>query len=197
MTEDMRRTVAFLDWEIQRWESWSEQPSQGTGDDLGGLQPYAAKVAGIPLKWTYEVNTGEWEFEWVIPHTKEDAAKKPEASGAPTVTQPPHTTGLPLTSNTTEIFFPHYLSQDRELSITSSGPSISKFTSEYNPSLQTIYIRQLNMTPGQRYRIKIRLEPGLKPVFELNDFWTDFAGYVYLVVGIVIGFVGWFVVGLL
>lgn len=161
------------------------------------VRPYAAKVAGIPLKWKYEVNTGECEFEWVVPYS-EDAAKNPKMQGSPTVGTPPLISNTPIASNTTEIFFPVYLSQDRAISVTSSDSSASsKFASEYVPELQTLYIRQLDMTAGQRYHVKIRLEPGLKQVFELNDFWTDFIGYIYLLVGIVIGFVGWFVVGLI
>ncbi|CAL1710309.1 unnamed protein product [Somion occarium] len=162
------------------------------------VRPYAAKVAGIPLKWKYELNTGDCELEWMVPYS--NGHEDSQAKGGPTVDQPPLVGHPTLTSNTTEIFFPHILSQDRTLSVSSpldSSSASPTFTSEYVPSLQTLYIQQLDMTPGKKYHIKIRLDPSLKQAFELNDFWTDFIGHIYLGGGFIFAIAAWFFVGFL
>ncbi|KAK7680349.1 hypothetical protein QCA50_016589 [Cerrena zonata] len=102
------------------------------------VRPYAAKVAGVPLKWEYELNTGDCEFEWVVPYPNEaKAAQNSKAKGSPTVSEPPLISNSLLASNTTEIFFPLYLSQGRTISVTLADSSASsKFTQNMCPNFK-------------------------------------------------------------
>ncbi|KAI0073547.1 glycoside hydrolase [Panus rudis PR-1116 ss-1] len=155
------------------------------------VRPYPAKVAGVPVKWNYEVNTGTCEFEWVVPYSSAEEANE-EAKGAPKVDQPPLTGYPPLKSNTTEIFIPHMLTQSASVVVatpkptgSTTSPTSTELTTTYNPAVQTLYIHQEDMTPGRRYSIQIRLDPPLKPLFPLNDLWTDY-GPAITTVGVVL-----------
>ena len=136
------------------------------------VRPYPAKTAGIPLKFNYEVNTGDFSFEWVIPGAKTDAHP---ANGRPSVYRPPTTEHPPLTSNVTEIFVPWFIVNGSKIVVEGLG---TEDEYQYIETRQTLYITAGDSTPGRVYKISVSLSPRLRPVFPLNDLWSDFGGHM-------------------
>ena len=133
------------------------------------VRPYPAKTAGIPLRFEYETNTGEFTFEWAIPGASHSL---PERAS---VNNPPRSGHPPLTSNVTEIFVPSFTAHGSQVVVQGLGDSDSY---EYDEARQTLYIRAGDSTPGRVYSIKVSLSPPLRPVFFVNDFWSDWGGTV-------------------
>lgn len=48
----------------------------------------------------------------------------------------------------------------------------------YDESVQTLFINTGENVPGKVYDISVVLSPRLRPVFELNDLWSDFGGHI-------------------
>ncbi|CCM01373.1 uncharacterized protein FIBRA_03423 [Fibroporia radiculosa] len=135
------------------------------------VRPYPAKTAGIPLKFDYEMNTGRFTFEWVVPS---DLSKK--GSGASASVQQPPVAGHPaLTSKDTEIFMPSMLARERQIVIEGLGQD-DRY--RYDEQRQTLTVTTGALTPGQVHRIVVSLKPPLKASFEVNSFWDDFGGHI-------------------
>jgi hypothetical protein len=141
--------------------------------DVGGrilsavVRPYPAKTAGIPLQFKYEMNTGEFIYEWANPDDKQ----QPIPQGQATVSQPPLSGHPALTSRETEIFVPALLTARRKVTVHGLGPD-DKHT--YDISRQTLYIVTPDSSAGKIHKIKVTLHPPLEePMFEVHGFWED------------------------
>ena len=66
--------------------SWLDHSQTSPTLDNGGrilravVRPYAAKTAGIPLRCEYEINTGEFTYEWAVPHASSSSSSSLSAS---------------------------------------------------------------------------------------------------------------------
>jgi hypothetical protein len=137
------------------------------------VRPYPAKTAGIPLRFDYDINTGDFTFEWVIPQSSPETAQPPQTR--PSVHSSPRAGHPPLTSNITEIFVPSFIAHGGTVVVhgLSSADSYA-----YDEAHQTLYVRANDDTPGRVYNIKVSLSPKLRPVILVNDFWSDWGGSV-------------------
>ncbi|THH27123.1 hypothetical protein EUX98_g7072 [Antrodiella citrinella] len=148
-----------------------------TGLDSGArilrsvVRPYPAKTAGIPAKFTYEINSGAFTYAWVVPHSGGIQGGRMEVS----VNSPPEFGYPALRSSTTEIFVPSFLATGSEVTVRGLGPLDRH---RYDESVQTLFIVSGDQTPGRRIEIEVSLSPALKPVFELNDVWSDWGGHI-------------------
>ncbi len=136
------------------------------------VRPYAAKTAGIPLRFEYEVNTGDFSYSWMIPHSD---TTEPGVSGGPDTSTPPRAGHPALTSSVTEIFLPSFIAQGSKVIVQGLSKSDRSF---YDESKQTLYITVADNTPGKVYDISVVLSPRLRAVFEVNDLWSDFGGHI-------------------
>lgn len=138
------------------------------------VRPYAAKTAGIPVRFRYEMNSGEFEYEWSIPSDK--PLENPIQQDLASVEQPPIFGGHPaLTSRETEIFIPSMLTEGRRVLVRGLGEG-DKW--EYDKKRQTLFILTHDVNPEKNYRVRVSFDPPLEPMFEVNDFWTDFGGHL-------------------
>ncbi|TCD69457.1 hypothetical protein EIP91_007583 [Steccherinum ochraceum] len=135
------------------------------------VRPYPAKTAGIPVKFSYEVNTGEFTYAWVVPHSGGIQGGQMEIS----VNSPPEFGHPPLRSSTTEIFVPSFIVAGGKVIVRGLGPSDKH---RYDESVQTLFIVSGDQTPGRRIEITVSLSSALKPVFEVNDVWSDWGGHI-------------------
>lgn len=137
------------------------------------VRPYAAKTAGIPLRFEYETNTGDFSYSWMIPH--DDDTAEPGIAGGPNTSTPPRAGHPALTSSTTEIFLPSFIAHGSKLIVQGLGKNDKSY---YDESKQTLYITVEDNTPGKVYDISVVLSPRLRPVFEVNDLWSDFGLHI-------------------
>ena len=140
------------------------------------VRPFPAKISGIPLKFEYEMNTGEFMFEWCNADSK-----SPTASGE--ILNPPLSGMAPLLAKETEIFVPSLITNERDVIV--EGLEASDLH-HHDPTRQTLYIVTADCeTPGKRHRVRVRVRPEVGAKFEVNDFWMDH-GYRVVSVGVVI-----------
>lgn len=142
------------------------------------VRPYPAKTAGIPLRFEYEINSGEFSFSWAIPGAAQEGTTDTRVS----VNNPPLAAHPPLKSNVTEIFVPSFIAHGSKVVVLGLSRSDSYV---YDEARQTLYIKTAEDTPGKVYNIQVSLSPRLRAVFFVNDFWSDW-GQTVLSVGAVI-----------
>jgi hypothetical protein len=135
------------------------------------VRPYPAKTSGIPIRFEYEMSTGEFIYEWANP----DPTEAP-SSGNPTVSKPPRSGHPTLTARETEIFFPSSLARDRKVVV--HGVAVED-SHVYDESRQTLFVLMHDSSPGKVHKISVSLEPPLKPAFDLNHFWGDFGPQIF------------------
>lgn len=145
------------------------------------VRPYPAKTAGIPLKFNYDINTGDFDFSWVVPSSQGKPGS--QLNEPPTVRNPPITDHPPLTSNTTEIYVPSFIAHGGKVIVRGLG---EKDSYHYDESVQTLYIVAGDAVPEKVYNIEVSLSPKLKPIFVVNDVWSDFGSHVVAAGGIVL-----------
>jgi hypothetical protein len=136
------------------------------------VRPYVAKTAGIPLRFEYEVNAGDFDYQWMVP---DNDASDTGAIGGPSTTNPPKTGHPPLTSSVTEIFIPSFLAHGSKVIVRGLAKDDTFY---YDELKQTLYITVADNTPGKVYTIAVVLSPRLRAVFEVNNFWSDFGGRI-------------------
>ena len=142
------------------------------------VRPYAAKTAGIPLRFEYEMNTGAFTYEWANPFSGD--AKSPSTTSTTTtdkksISDPPLTLHRPLLSRETEIFIPSQLTHGRNLIVQGLAQGDKYF---YDERRQTLFIVTQNMEPGKVHRVTVSVDPMPRVVFYVNDIWTDFGGHI-------------------
>lgn len=136
------------------------------------VRPYPAKTAGIPLRFEYDINTGDFSYRWAIPH---DEATKAGVAGGPSVSNPPLIGHPKLTSSVTEIYLPSFVAHGSKILVHGLGKSDRHY---YDESVQTLYVTTSDNTPGKVYDISVVLSPRLRHIFEVNDLWSDFGGHI-------------------
>ncbi|KAH9921814.1 glycoside hydrolase superfamily [Fomitopsis serialis] len=98
------------------------------------VRPYPAKTAGIPIDFSYEMNTGAFECAWVVPGPSADEPASPSVHRPPTSAD----AHPELTSKVTEIYLPSMIAHDRK-------------------SRQTLSIEPAALTPGQVHRVSVKV----------------------------------------
>ena len=140
------------------------------------MRPFPAKTAGIPLKFEYEMNTGEFTFEWCNADPK-------STSGSNEISNPPLNRTVPLLAKETEIFMPLSIANGRHVVV--EGLEASDLH-HYDSTRQTLYIVTEDCeTPGKRHRVRVTVRPEPRARFEVNEFWMDH-GFRVVSVGVVI-----------
>ncbi|KAF8630871.1 hypothetical protein AX17_005230 [Amanita inopinata Kibby_2008] len=143
------------------------------------VRPYPAKTAGIPIRFEYEMTTGEFTFEWAIPENSNGDAKESETSRnidtAFGVSNPLLNDHPTLTSRETEIFLPSLLTRGRKVIVKGLSQQDSWL---YDESRQTLFVVTKDTTPGKKHKIEVSVNPPPRPAFDLNDLWTDFGGHL-------------------
>ncbi|KAI0649639.1 glycoside hydrolase [Trametes meyenii] len=181
--------------------SWLDRAQTSPTLDNGGrvlkavVRPYPAKTAGIPLRFEYEMNTGEFTYEWAVPEDASAAAADERRVARASVRDPPRAGHIPLHSNKTEIFVPTQLAHGRKLVVRGLKPEDKH---AYDEAHQTLTIVTHDNAPGTVHRIVVGVDPLPKPAFEVNDFWGDYgfqvlalaAGVIAFVVVLAIGYSG-------
>jgi hypothetical protein len=184
------------DWNGENfsWFSHSRVPkqslpsSQDTKElDLGGrilgavVRPYAAKTAGVPLKFEYEMTTGAFAYSWAVPLSgsgdEVSITEKQQYIGGPNVHTPPLTGHPQLLARETEIFVPAQLSRGRKL-IVEGLKEGDRYT--YDAARQTLFVLPAAPQMGEPavhvhvHEVKVRFDPpvGGEPP---NDFYSDFS----------------------
>ncbi|KAF8128604.1 glycoside hydrolase family 5 protein [Boletus edulis] len=110
------------------------------------VRPYPAKTAGIPSRFDYEMNTGEFTFEWTLTEQ--------------------------CKSRETEIYVPSLIYHGRKLVVEGLAPD-DKYT--HDESRQTLFVVvQSNSSPTKSRKIKVSVRPPLRGHFHVNTFWGDF-----------------------
>ena len=109
------------------------------------VRPYPAKTAGIPLKFDYEMNTGEFTFKW--------------------------TSSEECTSRETEIYIPSLIYHGRKLVVEGLLPD-DKYA--YDESRQTLFVVQSDTSPRKTRKINVSVQPPLRGHFHVNTFLGDF-----------------------
>ncbi|KAI0069139.1 glycoside hydrolase family 5 protein [Artomyces pyxidatus] len=137
------------------------------------VRPYPAKTAGIPLRFEYEMATGEFTYEWAVPFTS--AVEESEHDGAPSVVHPPLHGHLPLAARETEIFVPSMLTHGRKVVVRGLGPE-DKYL--YDENRQTLFVLLDSLVPGMVHKVTVSFGPPRVPL-EVNDFWSDFGGRIF------------------
>lgn len=127
------------------------------------VRPYPAKIAGIPRKFDYEMNTGAFVFEWGNAGSENGDARYG--------TEEYPSTGRSLRSLETEIFLPSLLTVGRKVIVEGLDEEDMYFHDERR---QTLFIVARDTKPGHVHRVSVSLYPPLTPVFVVNNFWSDF-----------------------
>ena len=91
------------------------------------------------------------------------------------VNSPPEFSHPTLHSSTTEIYIPSFLVTGSKVVVDGLAPS-DKF--KYDESVQTLFIVSGDQTPGRRIEIIVSLSPALKPIFDVNDYWSDWGTHI-------------------
>jgi len=132
------------------------------------VRPYPAKTAGMPIRFEYEMNTGQFTFEWKASDTTRQGTR---------------------TARETEIFVPSLLTHGRKLKIKGLEPEDSYVHDE---SRQTLFIVHgvESASSGKVRRVTVSVWPPLRATFNVNTFWGDFGELI--ISGLVV-FIGMFV----
>ena len=137
------------------------------------VRPYTAKTAGIPIHFQYEMNTGAFTYIWV--HSTPNPASQTRLKGQESVFQPPRTGHPALTSLETEIFLPSQLAHGRRIIVKGLEPGDRH---RYDETRQTLFIVCQDTSLDKFHSIIVSFDPPLAPVFEVNDFRSDFGGMI-------------------
>jgi hypothetical protein len=152
------------------------------------VRPYPAKVCGVPVRFEYEVATGRMVFEWENPTPAPPPTSDSKFTSSSTSS---------LRATETEIYFPSHLAHSRQLLVQGLEPGDQY---HYDEKRQTLFVKCLDtlQTPGKRHRIVVDVSPTVdatipkhKDFFEVNDFWSDFGGYIGVMGVVAVLVVGW------
>lgn len=142
------------------------------------IRPYPAKVAGVPLEFNYEMTNGEMSFSWMIPEGSDNQDGR-------------------LRAYETEIFFPSLLMSGRKLLLEAQvdmsqydyddeselvkklqALTKERYAYTYDEDRQTLFVIPKDNSPGTKHGIRVRVWPPIRPLFDLNDFWSDFGPWI-------------------
>ena len=146
------------------------------------VRPYPAKVAGIPLQFNYEINTGTFALTWVDPIPEPPRPRRPWQTG--TVDEPPLRGHPPLTSRRTEFFVPaDWVTDEKDdMEVTLLGAAVgAKWW--YEKEVQTLYVETpegVEKPRGSAYRISVRFK-GRSQRWALRAWYEDFVRSPYCI----------------
>ncbi|KAL9709181.1 hypothetical protein Ac2012v2_007536 [Leucoagaricus gongylophorus] len=142
------------------------------------IRPYPAKVAGVPLEFNYEMTNGEMSFSWMIPEGSDNQDGR-------------------LRAYETENFFPSLLMSGRKLLLEAQvdmsqydyddeselvkklqALTKERYAYTYDEDRQTLFVIPKDNSPGTKHGIRVRVWPPIRPLFDLNDFWSDFGPWI-------------------
>jgi hypothetical protein len=170
--------------------------------DAGGrildavVRPYAAKTAGVPLKFEYEMATGSFAYSWAVPLSGiasgtgegNTAVQRQAHASGPSVHTPPLTGHPPLLARETEIFVPAQLAQGRKLIVEGLKDGD---TYTYDIARQTLFVLPGAQTgePGNPliHEVRVRFDPPVGGELP-NDLWGDFAARITAILVVVFAF---------
>lgn len=137
------------------------------------VRPYPAKIAGVPLRWAYELNTGQAELEWVEPRSED------------------------LRCRETQVFYPAMLlTGGRSIQV----DGLAEEAWRYDDKRQTLFLvppitTATSDNEGTTRRVVIRVDPPLEALFVLTTHWQDFAKWYAGAGAIVLGLLAFLVKG--
>ena len=172
--------------------------------DAGGrildavVRPYAAKTAGVPLKFEYEMATGSFTYSWAVPLSgpasgtgnENTAVQQQVHASGPSVHTPPLTGHPLLLARETEIFVPAQLAQGRKLIVEDLRDG-DMYT--YDAARQTLFVLpgvqtgELGNVQAHVHKVRVRFDPpagGELP----NGLWGDFAAHITAVLVVLFAF---------
>ncbi|PVF93070.1 glycoside hydrolase [Serendipita vermifera] len=170
----------FANFRARKLGTGSDSQTDATLDEGGRIlesivRPYPAKISGIPVRFHYEVNRGEFSFEWVKPSFSAIAHSNSQIS----VTKPPIDGHPTITSNITEIFVPLQLVKGKKFVVALDGAAQgSKWW--YDGNTQTLFVEQpdpAEIPDGAKYKLIFGLTPPPAAKWPLKSHWEDFALY--------------------
>ena len=144
------------------------------------VRPYPAKVAGIPLQFNYELNTGTFALSWTDPIQGPPRPRKSWQTG--TVDEPPLCDHPPIR---TEFFVPaDWVKDEKEdLEVSLLGAAVgAKWW--YEKVVQTLYVEAFEVVDKPQVsvcRISVRVK-GRPQRWELNTWYGDFVRSRYCMV---------------
>ncbi|KAG9308311.1 glycoside hydrolase family 5 protein [Chiua virens] len=109
------------------------------------VRPYPAKTAGIPTRFKYEMNTGEFIFEWRLSEE--------------------------IRSRETEIYIPSLIYYGRQLVVEGLAPQDNYV---YDRARQTLFVVVGDESIEKTRKIRVSVQPPLRGHFSVNTFWGDF-----------------------
>jgi hypothetical protein len=128
------------------------------------VRPYAAKTAGIPQHFEYEMATGAFAYSWTVPPTGD--------------------------ARETEIFVPEGLTRGRRMLVEGLEDGD---TYTYDVARQTLFVLPAASegTRTRTVRLCVRFDPPVGGEVP-NDFWSDFARPVGAVGVVLIALVAYY-----
>lgn len=196
----------FSNFRARKIGAGSRDQVDTTLDDGGRIlesvvRPYPAKVAGIPLSFEYDVNRGEFRFEWArplpssSPSPSDVTAALLGANNSVSVKKPPLVGQAKLTSRITEIYLPMQLVHKKKFVIAFDGAAQGS-TWWYDAKNQTLFIEQPEYDEEEdenvTYKLIFGLTPPPKALWPVKSHWEDFAGYYAGVVAFVLALLAFF-----
>ncbi|KAI5119471.1 hypothetical protein M0805_007205 [Coniferiporia weirii] len=178
---------------FSRSRSKSFRPSLGqtaANLDEGGrilrsvVRPYPAKTAGLPMKFSYEMNSGRFEFEWAIPAAIPRGTPSSRMTSSLSISPPVQISSHELKSRETEIYVPSMLAHGRKVVVRGLEAGDEY---DYDEARQTLTIRVLNDDAGARHRIIVTFDPPLPSPFVANSFFSDFGVWILSVMVVLLG----------
>lgn len=174
------------------------------------VRPYAAKTAGVPLRFEYEMATGAFAYSWAVPVQPPGEEEEAPGSGRqqqqqqqqlPSVLAPPLTGHPPLLARETEIFVPARLARGRRLIVEGLADGDAHV---YDAARQTLFILPAPAVApsgessagsdgarGNVRTVRVRFDPPVGGELP-NDLWSDFAGPVGAVSVVVLALVAYY-----
>ena len=174
------------------------------------VRPYAAKTAGVPLRFEYEMATGAFAYSWAVPVQPPGEEEEAPGSGRqqqqqqlPSVLAPPLTGHPPLLARETEIFVPARLARGRRLIVEGLADGDAHV---YDAARQTLFILPApaavvqsgesssagsDGARGNVRTVRVRFDPPVGGELP-NDLWSDFAGPVGAVSVVVLALVAYY-----
>ncbi|EIW79596.1 glycoside hydrolase family 5 protein [Coniophora puteana RWD-64-598 SS2] len=151
------------------------------------VRPYAAKTAGVPLRFSYEMNEGAFAYAWAVPaQVDDDGDGAGESSDAPaagkngSVGTPPLDGHPPIKAWQTEIYVPAQLTHGRALRVEGLREAEGdRWT--HDEARQTLFIvpGAARRCAGARMEVRVRVHPPIRPTFAVNGFWSDFGEMIW------------------
>jgi hypothetical protein len=145
------------------------------------VRPYAAKTAGIPLRFEYEMTTGEFIYLWANPGLPE--ASPSGDQDAATVSRPPVNGHPKMMARETEVFVPSLITHGRKVVVQGLAGNDSYV---YDEARQTLFVVTADVSPGGKHEIRVSVEPPLKEAFEVNSFRGDFGQRIFALIVILV-----------